>query len=123
MNKTAIAEKLYISACENGVIYTLYGVFGKSVNVKIPFGKKGCDTSIDELEFSVRAMNALKRAGLFTIGDVVDCIAADRLSQIRNLGVKTVSEIKTTILAFGYDKLTTYEKKQFFSDVLQLNCT
>lgn len=68
-------------------------------------------------------MNALKRAGLFTIGDVVDCIAADKLSQIRNLGVKMVSEIKTTILTFGYDKLTTYEKKQFFSDVLQLNCT
>lgn len=123
MNKTAVAEELYKSSCENGLIYTLYGVFGKSVQVSIPFGKKGCDTSIDELDFSVRAMNALKRAGLFTIGDIIDCIESGKLSQIRNLGRKTVSEIQTTVLVFGYDKLTAYEKRQFFCDVLQMNCT
>jgi DNA-directed RNA polymerase alpha subunit len=64
----------------------------------------------------------LKRAGIFTIGDIIDCIAGGKLSQIRNLGRKTVSEIQTTVLVFGYDKLTVSEKRQFFCDVLQMNC-
>ena len=122
MNKKEIANELLKSANENGLIETLYGVFGKSVKVSIPFSTKSCDTSIDEVDFSPRAEHSLKRAGAFTIGGVIDLIADDGLLKIRNLGKKTQNEIKTRILAFGYERLTDVEKERFFRDVMARNC-
>ena len=118
MKKDEIVSELLESANKNGIIPTLYGAFGKCVKVSIPFSQKSCDTSIDELDFSVRASNALKRASIFTIGQAIDLIAEDGLLQIRNLGKKTQNEIKTRILAFGYERLTDNEKKCFLYDII-----
>lgn len=122
MKKDEVVNELLISANENGVVTTLYGVFGRCVKVSIPFSQKACDTSIDELDFSVRANNSMKRVGVFTIGEVIDLIANDGLLRIRNLGKKTQNEIKTRILVFGYERLTENEKKRFFYDVVDKNC-
>ena len=122
MKKDEVVNELLKSANENGIITTLYGVFGKCIKVSVPFSQKACDTSIDELDFSVRASNALKRASIFTIGQAIDLIADDGLLRIRNLGKKTQNEIKTRILAFGYERLTELEKKRFFYDVVDKNC-
>ena len=123
MKKDEVVNELLKSANENGIITTLYGVFGKCIKVSVPFSQKACDTSIDELDFSVRASNALKRANIFTIGQAIDLIADDGLLRIRNLGKKTQNEIKTRILAFGYERLTELEKKRFFYDVVERNCS
>ena len=122
MKKDEVVNELLRSANENGLIITLYGVFGKRVKVSIPFSQKACDTSIDELDFSARASNALKRAGIFTIGQAIDLIAGEELLRIRNLGVKTQNEIKTRILVFGYERLSENERKRFFNDVIGENC-
>lgn len=122
MKKDEVVNELLRSANENGVITTLYGVFGKCVNVSIPFSQKACDTSIDELDFSVRANNSMKRVGVFTIGEVIDLITNDGLLRIRNLGKKTQNEIKTRILAFGYERLSYAEKKKFFYDIIDRHC-
>ena len=122
MKKDEIVIELHKSANENGLIPTLYGVFGKSVKINIPFSKKACDTEIDVIDFSVRALNALKRAGMFTIGDVIESISREELSKIRNLGKKTVNEIQTQILMFGYDKLNKQERADFFYKILENNC-
>ena len=121
MKKEEIVNELLKSANEIGVIAALYGAFGKFVKVSIPFSQKACDTSIDELDFSVRASNAMKRANIFTIGQTIDLIADDGLLQIRNLGKKTQNEIKTRILNFGYERLTDREKKCFFHEVVKRN--
>lgn len=122
MKKDEVVNELLKSANENGIITTLYCVFGKCIKVSVPFSQKACDTSIDELDFSVRASNALKRASIFTIGQAIDLIADDGLLRIRNLGKKTQNEIKTRILVFGYERLTELEKKRFFYDVVERNC-
>ena len=122
MKKDEVVNELLRSANENGLITTLYGVFGKCVKVSIPFSQKACDKSIDELDFSVRANNSIKRVGVFTIGEVIDLIASDGLLRIRNLGKKTQNEIKTRILVFGYERLTENERKRFFYDVVDKNC-
>ena len=122
MKKDEVVNELLRSANENGIITTLYGVFGKCIKVSVPFSPKACDTSIDELDFSVRASNALKRASIFTIGQAIDLIADDGLLRIRNLGKKTQNEIKTRILAFSYERLTELEKKRFFYDVVERTC-
>ena len=122
MKKEDVIKELLKSADTNGLITTLYGAFGKNLSVSVPFSQKACDTSIDELDFSVRATNAMKRASIFTIGEAIDLIADDGLLKIRNLGKKTQNEIKTRILVFGYDRLTEVEKKRFFYDICDRNC-
>ena len=122
MNKDQAVDGLLRSSEENGIVITLYGVFGKCVDVSIPFSQAACETGIDELNFSARAGNAMKRNGVFTVGQVIGLIADGSLPQIRNLGKKTENEIKTRVLAFGYERLTETEKKQFFLDVIERNC-
>ena len=119
MKKDEVVNELLESANENGVVVALYGAFGKCVKVSIPFSQKACDTSIDELDFSVRASNAMKRASIFTIGQAIDLIADDGLLQIRNLGKKTQNEIKTRVLVFGFERLTEIEKTYFFRGVVE----
>jgi DNA-directed RNA polymerase alpha subunit len=123
MNKrTVAAEELFKTAEEVGLTETLYGVFGKRVDIRIPFSKADCERSIDEIDFSIRAQNSLKRAGAFTVGAVVDLIADEELMKIRNLGKKTAVEIKVRIMEFGYSRLTEREKKEFFAEVVKRNC-
>lgn len=50
------------------------------------------DISINELGLSVRAVNALTRAGVSTLEDLLKC-DEESLFALRNLGVKTVNEI------------------------------
>ena len=123
MNKKEIvAEEVYQTVREAGLAKTLYGIFGSRVKISVPFAKVDCDESIDKMDLSVRAFNALKRAGAFTVGDVIDLISNDELMKIRNLGRKTAVEIKVGVMEFGYSRLTEREKKAFLSDVIKRNC-
>lgn len=122
MRKDEIALELYQSAKENGFLDTIYEVIGPKVSVSIAFTKKACETNIDDIEFSVRANNALKRAGYFVIDDIVNALSNETLIHIRNLGKKTFNEIQTKVLVFGYERLTEKEKIQFFVDLVERNC-
>lgn len=51
------------------------------------------DTTIEELELSVRSSNCLKRAGINTVEELVDK-TEDDLMKVRNLGKKSLQEIK-----------------------------
>lgn len=121
MIKETVVNELVASAEQNGLIATLYSIFGKSVKVSIPFSRKTLDSSVDDIDFSVRSSNALKRTGLMQVGEVVDAIEDERLPKVRNLGKKSYIEIQTKLLALGYSKLTDVEKKRFFYDVLERN--
>ena len=121
MDKQRMAKELYNSANENGFIETLEAVFGKNFAVRMRFTERVYKASIDDLDFSVRSSNALKRSGLMTVEDVVDAIATERLMTIRNLGRKSFIEIKTRILKFGYDNLSDSGKISFFYDLIERN--
>ena len=121
MNKADVVNTLIQSAESNGLIRTIYSIFGKSVKVSIPFGEKTLDSSVDEIDFSVRSSNCLKRTGMMQIRDVVEAIEDERLLRVRNLGKTSYSEIQTKLLVLGYGKLSAIEKKQFFYDLLERN--
>jgi len=55
---------------------------------------------IEELEFSVRAYNCLKRAGINTIGDLTEK-TEDDMSKVRNLGKKSFEEIIMRLAELG----------------------
>lgn len=121
MNKADVVNNLIQSAESIGLIHTIYSVFGKTVKVSLPFGEKTLDSSVDEIDFSVRASNCLKRTGMMQIRDVVEAIEDERLLRVRNLGKTSYSEIQTKLLVLAYSKLSAVEKKQFFFDLLDRN--
>ena len=61
----------------------------------------------------VRASNCLHRARHETIGDIIDVINNEERVLYCNIGKKTVSEIKTKLLVYGYYKLSNIEKRAF----------
>ena len=121
MNKADVVNTLIQSTESIGLIHTIYSIFGKSVKVRIPFGEKTLDSSVDEIDFSVRSSNCLKRTGIMQVRDIVEAIEDERLLKVRNLGKTSYSEIQTKLLALGYSKLSAIEKKQFFYDLLDRN--
>ncbi|MDY4486890.1 MAG: DNA-directed RNA polymerase subunit alpha C-terminal domain-containing protein [Candidatus Limivicinus sp.] len=76
---------------------------------------------IDEINFSVRAMNALRRAKIFTLGDVIKALSAEDLIKIRNLGKKSLNEIKSKMLSFGFAQLSPSAQQAFFEDLVVRN--
>ena len=58
------------------------------------------DARIDELEFSVRTLNCLKKAGIVTVRDLVQTTEAD-LMQIRNFGHKSLDEVRERLAQLG----------------------
>ncbi len=61
---------------------------------------KKLETSIDDLDFSVRAYNCLKRAGVTTLGDLTSKSELEMM-KIRNLGKKSLKEVIDKIKEMG----------------------
>ncbi len=61
---------------------------------------KVLETSIEDLDFSVRAYNCLKRAGIHTLQDLVNKSETDMM-KIRNLGKKSLKEVLDKIRDMG----------------------
>ena len=61
---------------------------------------KALETSIEDLDFSVRAYNCLKRAGIHTLQDLVNNSESDMM-KIRNLGKKSLKEVLDKIRDMG----------------------
>lgn len=58
--------------------------------------------SIDELDFSVRAYNAMKCNGIYTIGDLMQISLRD-LKQFKRAGAKTVNEVLEKLHKIGLE--------------------
>ena len=59
------------------------------------------DMSIEELDFSVRSFNCLKRAGINTVEDLVNRSEEDMM-KVRNLGKKSLEEVINKLHAMGF---------------------
>ena len=121
MNKAEIIKTLMDSEKKYGLVDTLHRVFGKNIRVNVGFSNSSCDSSIEELALSVRSYNALRRANITTLGDLIKRLNEGGLKNIRNLGVKSFSEIQTKILIFGFERLSEKEKSEFFYYLVENN--
>ena len=63
-------------------------------------GAEGDDRLIEELEIGVRAYNCLKRAGIQTVGDLVQRSESE-LNAIPNFGKRSTDEVKDALNALG----------------------
>ena len=62
--------------------------------------QKALETSIDDLDLSVRAYNCLKRAGILTLHDLIDK-SENEMMKIRNLGKKSLKEVIDKVKSMG----------------------
>ncbi len=75
-------------------------VSGVMQEKKVDTIAKKLETPIEEVEFSVRAYNCLKRAGVHTIQDLVDKKEVE-VTKIRNLGKKSLKEVIDKVADLG----------------------
>ena len=96
-------------------------VVGKNIMISMGFSAGACNADIDELALSVRSYNALRRANIITIGELIEQLNEGELKTFRNLGVKSISEIKTKIMLYGFEQLSEKGKTEFFQYLIEKN--
>ena len=121
MNENAIVEELYGAIEDHGLMKTLCAVFGKGCKIELGYTQKLCDTEVKDLDLSVRSYNALMRAGCHTVGQAISAINENKLMSVRNLGIKSVAEIRRFILEYGYTQASERRKKEFLHNLVKLN--
>lgn len=67
---------------------------------KVDIITKTLETPIEEIEFSVRAYNCLKRAGINSVQDLIDKREVE-VTKIRNLGKKSLKEVLDKVEEMG----------------------
>jgi DNA-directed RNA polymerase subunit alpha len=62
------------------------------------------ETPIENLDLSVRVFNSLKRAGITTVGEVLDLLdkGEEAIMSIRNFGEKSLDELREKMQEKGY---------------------
>ena len=61
---------------------------------------KVLETTIEELDLSVRSFNCLKRAGINTVEDLISKTEEDMM-KVRNLGRKSLEEVIAKLASLG----------------------
>lgn len=77
-------------------------VTGLMAEKKVDTITKTLETPIEEIEFSVRAYNCLKRAGIHTVQDLINKREVE-VTKIRNLGKKSLKEVLDKVAEMGLE--------------------
>ena len=89
---------------------------GGPARIRLPMSADFLSSPIDDLALSVRARNALMRAGVDTVGRLTDRLRENAaLTGIRNLGKKSAAEVRIVLTEAAYRRLTEPEKRAFWT--------
>ena len=116
-NVTERAISLRDQADKTGVLATLHqlGIH----DALIPYSNRLADLSIDEMNLTVRSSNGLKRANIHSFGKLKERLEIENgLINIRNIGQKSLKEIKQLFFEECYARLLPFEKAQYWQEVL-----
>ena len=99
----ALASKILVEhfnlLCDLNAIANVSGIMQEK---QVDTITKTLETPIEEVEFSVRAYNCLKRAGIHTIQDLVNKKEIE-VTKIRNLGKKSLKEVLDKVADLGLE--------------------
>ena len=116
-NVTDRAVALRDQADKIGVLATLHEL--GLHDALVPYSTRLVDLSIDEMNLTVRSSNGLKRANIHTFGTLKEILAVENgLLNIRNIGQKSIKEIKQLFFEECYARLLPYEKAHYWQEVL-----
>ena len=118
VNVTDRAVTLREQADRNGVLPTLHRLGFHEVVV--PYSNRLSELSIDEMSLTVRSSNGLKIAGIHTFGKLKERLEIENgLINIRNIGQKSLKEIKQLFFDECYARLLPYEKAVYWQEVIE----
>ena len=101
---------------------SVYAKYGKQLRFPIYLGQALTEAPLEDLELSVRSYNCLKRAGMRTVGDLVEGIdGRTDLLKIRNLGIRSANEIMQAVMEYQYYLLSDEGKSRYLKRVSELN--
>ena len=87
--------------------------------VIVPYSTRLAELSIDEMNLTVRSSNGLKRANIHNFGQLKERLEIENgLINIRNIGQKSIKEIKQLFFEECYQRLSPYEKAYYWQEVL-----
>ena len=117
VNVTDQAIALREQADKIGILETL-----KKLSVHettVPYSTRLAELGIDEMNLTVRSSNGLKRANIHTFSQLYDRMQAENgLIGIRNIGQKSLKEIKQLFFMECYTRLLPYEKAHYWQELL-----
>lgn len=97
-----------------GFVTVLSGM-GVVPAVQLPMDNDFLDQPLEILDVSPRAWNALMRFGISSIRKLVEQIRSPSgLNNIRNLGEKSIAEVKLHLTEAAYFQLTDNERRTFW---------
>lgn len=89
----------------------------------VPYSNRLADLSIDEMNLTVRSSNGLKRAAIHNFSQLRDRLEVENgLINIRNIGQKSLKEIKQLFFEECYNRLLPYEKAQYWQEIIEVSC-
>ena len=119
VNVTDRAIALREQADKIGILETLQKLGIHEATV--PYSTRHADLGIDEMNLTVRSSNGLKRANIHTFSQLYDRMQTESgLINIRNIGQKSLKEIKQLFFEECYTRLLPYEKAQYWQEVLDI---
>ena len=138
MSFTEIGEQLGLSRVsikkrvtkleEQGIIRGYKAVIHREGAVKMYMEIITVDEDADELEFSVRSNNSLRRAGIHTVGELVEecCAKPDttsrkQLQRYRNLGRNSADEILIKLFYYQFSILPESRRKEYMRRIAEAN--
>ena len=122
MNKTLALENFHKLVERDGLIKSVRAILGDGVIVRLPFASVVYDRPIEDLSLSTRSYNCLCRNGIVKIDHLLTNLQRDDFSKMRNLGVKSLNEIKNKVIDYGYKNLSKGEQIKFLSGLIEDNC-
>jgi hypothetical protein len=117
INVTDRAVSLRDDADKMGILATLHklGIH----EAIVPYSTRLEELAIDEMNLTVRSSNGLKRANIHTFGQLCDRMQTENgLINIRNIGQKSLKEIKQMFFEECYSRLLPYEKAKYWQEVI-----
>lgn len=95
---------------------------GSSFKFLVYLSQEMEEASVSELDLSRRSLNALRRGGIHTLGDLCDHLdAGSSLKNIRNCGDTSVAEIMDHLFSYNYAHLKGKKKVDYLVDLIARN--
>lgn len=100
--------------------HALSEVYNKR-NVVIPFNEEMFNVSLLNLHMSNRTTNALMRAKLRTLNDVLIYNQTRNIMTVKNFAKSGAIELMETIVDYAWNKMNPKERAEFLIDVVERN--
>lgn len=102
------------------ISYALHKVYSKRT-VAIPYNESAFSAGIEELNLANRTSNALRRAHLATISDVIEFATSNGITKVKTLGRSSGIELFEAILDYCWAHMNNEERTNFLIRTVERN--